>query len=96
MRTFIGEVTDQTVVAQLRDWIANTRGESRDIGLDTNLIGEGLLDSLEMVNFLLFIEELRGTEIPAALIQPENFATLRIIHNTFFAGSEPASTKGAA
>jgi len=96
MQAEIDEITDQTVITRLRDWIGATRQVNREIGLDVDLIGEGLLDSLEMVNFLLYVEELRGSEIPEALIKPECFATLRIIHNTFFAGSEPASAKGAA
>jgi hypothetical protein len=37
-----------------------------------------------MVNFLLYIEELRGKEIPEALIQPKYFVTLRVICETFF------------
>lgn len=96
MQTEIEEIAGQTQVARLRDWIASTHQVNREIGLDTRLIAEGLLDSLEMVNFLLFVEELRGSEIPEALIQPEYFATLRIIHNTFFAAPETASAKGAA
>lgn len=52
--------------------------------MDANLITEGALDSLEMVNFLLYIEEIRGEEIPEELIQPSNFASLRVICDKFF------------
>jgi acyl carrier protein len=77
---------DHSTVEKLRDWIASTKRQEVEINLDTNLIGEGALDSLEMVNFLLYIEEVRGREIPEALIQPEYFTSLRVIHDTFFRG----------
>lgn len=75
---------DAVTVGKLRDWIAATSSKRRTIGLDTHLIDEGILDSLEMVNFLLYIEEVRGHEIPEALIQPECFSSLRVICDTFF------------
>lgn len=78
------EALDTAAIAKLQSWIATTKKRTAEIGLDTNLIEEGVLDSLEMVNFLLFIEELRGREIPEALIQPECFTSLRVIHDTFF------------
>jgi hypothetical protein len=40
-----------------------------------------------MVTFVLFIEELRGTEIPESLIQPRYFTTLHVIVDTFFRDS---------
>ena len=75
---------DLVTVSKLRDWVASSRQQTIEIGLDTDLISEGALDSLEMVNFLLYIEEIRGQEIPEALIQPEYFTSLRVIHDTFF------------
>jgi len=75
---------DLTTIAKLRDWVLSTKQQTIEIGLETDLIKEGALDSLEMVNFLLFIEEIRGQEIPEALIQPEFFTSLRVIHDTFF------------
>ena len=81
----INEVNiDLVTVSKLRDWVASTKPQTIEIELDTNLISEGALDSLEMVNFLLYIEEIRGQEIPEALIQPEFFTSLRVIHDTFF------------
>jgi acyl carrier protein len=73
-------------ISKLKDWIASTTTQTAEIGLDTHLIREGFLDSLQMVNFLLYIEEIRGREIPEALLQPEHFASLRKIHETFFVG----------
>lgn len=75
---------DQVAVSRLRDWMAATKPQTIEIGLDTHLINEGVLDSLEMVNFVLYVEEIRGQEIPEALVQPQYFTTLRVIHDTFF------------
>lgn len=72
------------MVSKLRDWVASTKPQTKEIGLDTHLINEGVLDSLQMVNFLLYIEEIRGQEIPEALVQPRYFTSLRVIHDTFF------------
>lgn len=52
--------------------------------MDTDLISEGVLDSLEMVNFIMYIEDIRGQEIPEALMQPEYFTSLKVICDTFF------------
>jgi acyl carrier protein len=71
-------------IDKLRGWLQSANQLTLDVGLDTHLIDEGVLDSLQMVNFLLYIEELRGREIPEALIQPEYFTSLRVIHDTFF------------
>jgi acyl carrier protein len=78
------ELIDQAAVSKLRSWIASANQQPSEIGMDTDLIKEGLLDSLQMVNFLLYIESIRGEEIPEALIQPEYFVSLRVIHDTFF------------
>lgn len=75
---------DMAAVSKLRDWVASTKPQTKEIELDTHLINEGVLDSLEMVNFLLYIEEIRGQEIPEAFVQPQYFTSLRVIHDTFF------------
>jgi acyl carrier protein len=75
---------DLAAVAKLRDWIASKSERPAAIEMDTRLIDDGVLDSLQMVNFLLYIEEIRGREIPEMLIQPEYFVSLRVIHDTFF------------
>ena len=75
---------DVAAIAKLRSWIASKNEQAPTIDMDTNLIDDGVLDSLQMVNFLLYIEEIRGKEIPETLIQPEYFVSLRVIHDTFF------------
>ena len=73
-----------TAVTKLREWIAAKNQLVTEIEMDTDLIKDGVLDSLQMVNFLLYIEEILGKEIPEAFIQPEYFVSLRMIRDTFF------------
>lgn len=84
MRTTTSELTDDPIVAALRNWIIVSKKRETPIELDADLIGLRLLDSFDMVTFLLFIEELRGTEIPESLIHPRYFKSLRVIVDTFF------------
>jgi acyl carrier protein len=78
------EEVETVALSKLRGWLVSSSIQPVEVGLDTHLIDEGVLDSLQMVNFLMYIEELRGREIPEALIQPEYFTSLRMIHDTFF------------
>jgi len=75
---------DAAAVSKMRKWIAVMKQNHNEVNVDTNLIKEGILDSLEMVSFILYVEELRCQEIPEALIQPQYFASLRVISDTFF------------
>ena len=79
----IKNITDEKIDS-LKQWILDKNPEAGDIGLDTDIIGQGVLDSLEMVSFLIYIEELRAKEIPEELIKPEYFVSLRTIYETFF------------
>ena len=93
--TILENVAVNPVVSQLREWVENNKSidneKTLNIELDTKLIDEGVLDSLDMVNFVLYVEELRGEEIPETLIQPEYFVSFRSILDTFFPNSESTS-----
>jgi len=80
----MSESHDVNAITKLRSWIASKNQHAPTVELDTDLINSGVLDSLQMVSFLLYIEEIRGKEIPETLIQPECFVSLRVIHDNFF------------
>jgi acyl carrier protein len=80
----MSEIHDVNAITKLRSWIASKNQHAPTVELDTDLINSGVLDSLQMVSFLLYIEEIRGKEIPETLIQPECFVSLRVIHDNFF------------
>lgn len=55
----------------------NDRIEVRELTPDTELIESGLLDSLGILEFYLFLEECRGQGIPPEAASLEDLATLR-------------------
>jgi acyl carrier protein len=58
---------------------------------DADLIDGGIIDSLEFVNLLLFVEELRGRPIASSEIRLEAFRTLRTIAGTYLDAEERRS-----
>lgn len=70
-------------LAELRSWIVSRYPDCGDIGPDTDLLEEVLIDSLEFVSFLMFVEDLRGSPIAAEDIDRESFRTLRGIRESF-------------
>ncbi len=47
-----------------------------DIGPDAPLMEAGILDSLSLLDFVLFIEKRYGIEVPGEEIEPEDFGSL--------------------
>jgi acyl carrier protein len=86
---------DPEIISQLRDWILDRAGAASDRLTDSEMpiLEEGLLSSLDIVEFILFIESLRGEEVDIENIEPEVFTNLRTLHEAFFADkTEVAST----
>lgn len=68
-------------------WLRSKKPEITSIDPDDNLLEKGLLDSLQFVNFLFFVEQVRGAPIPPEQVVPKNFSTLRSIERAFFGAS---------
>jgi acyl carrier protein len=71
---------------QLRQWIlehskASNFGDLRD---DTPVLERGILSSLDIVEFVLFIESLRGEEVDTDAIEPEAFTSVDTLWTSFF------------
>ncbi len=68
------------LVGLVLGWIAensrNTTESNNGIGKGTDLLSTGILDSLDFVNLLVFIEEEVGCKIDLADIKPEDFSTV--------------------
>lgn len=80
-------MNEQDTRAALREWIvehAKTKpdGELTD---QTPILETGLLSSLDVVEFVLFIEELRGEEVDTDDIEPEVFTSIDTLWDGFFA-----------
>ncbi|MCB9885704.1 MAG: acyl carrier protein [Planctomycetes bacterium] len=74
---------------QLRDWIKN-RSRQEGAGAitdDTAILEEGILSSLDIVELVLFIESLRGSDVDLESIDPEAFTSVNTIYTAFFAVS---------
>lgn len=84
---------DTTIREELRDWILERSGApadrlSRD---DQPILDEGLLSSLDVVEFILFIESLREEEVDIENIEPEVFTNIDTLVEAFFPDLKGAS-----
>lgn len=72
---------------QLRDWIYD-RAKDKPARLDdaTPILDDGILSSLDIVEFVLFIEQLRGAEVDVDALEPSSFRDVDAIWKSFFAG----------
>jgi acyl carrier protein len=80
---------ESEVRAKLRDWIA--KHAKKPIGAEfddhTPVLDLGILSSLDIVEFVLYIESLRGDELDPDRIQPEAFSNVNALYSAFFAAS---------
>ena len=76
------------VIDELRGWIAAKNGaiQPSQIADDTPLVSSGLLTSLQVVEFLAFIEELRGSPLELEELSPRTLRDLASIRRAFFGG----------
>jgi acyl carrier protein len=54
------------------------------VGPQTDLLSDGLVDSLIMVEVLMLIEELTGEPVNPDLLEPEAFESGSRLYQTFF------------
>jgi acyl carrier protein len=75
----------------LRSWIlAHARGGSdQELRDDTPILDAGFLSSLDVVELVLFIENLRGAEVDVDAIEPEALTSLDTLIQTFFEADGP-------
>ena len=71
---------------RLRGWILERSGASgeRLASDELPILEEGLLSSLDIVEFILFIESLRGEEVDIEAIEPEVFTNINTLYKAFF------------
>ncbi|MBM4337391.1 MAG: natural product biosynthesis carrier protein [Deltaproteobacteria bacterium] len=73
---------------QLRAWILR-RSQSKaktELADDTPILESGLLSSLDVVELILFIENLKGAEVDVDDIEPEVLTNVNTIYDGFFRG----------
>ena len=77
---------EKRIRQELREWILDRSGSpaerlSRD---DMPILEEGLLSSLDVVEFILFIESLREAEVDVEAIEPDVFTSIDTLVEAFF------------
>lgn len=77
---------EHEVRARLREWIAKHAKKplTADFSDQTPVLEEGFLSSLDVVEFVLYIEDLRGNEVDADAIEPEAFTNIDTLYAAFF------------
>ncbi len=76
------------VRGQLRSWIVGhaKNPPGADFSDETPILEEGILSSLDIVEFVLYIESLRGDEVDVDDIDPEVFTNINTLWEAFFQG----------
>ena len=83
--------TETEVRTALRAWIVRTRGKVRqkDLADDTPILERRIVKSLDIMDLILFLEELRGLPIDVEALKPGVFRSIDAIWTNFFAGARP-------
>jgi acyl carrier protein len=75
-----------SILQSLRDWLrsANPNYAATEIDADTDIIESRILESLQMVELILFLEKETGRAILVEELNPAKLRTLNSIYNNFF------------
>ncbi len=79
--------TDRAAVfATLRAWLINANADAATLRLepDTDIIESRIIDSLQLVEFILFLEEQSGRAILAEDLDPDTLRTVDSIYECHF------------
>ena len=63
----------------ITSWLAGLSASRDPLQADTGLIEKGILDSIEILNLVAFLEEEFAVTLPIDSFVPENFATPRTV-----------------
>ena len=75
-----------SVFATVRAWLINANASAATLSLepDIDIIESRILDSLQVVEFILFLEEKTGRAILAEDLNPDTLRTLASIYQCYF------------
>jgi acyl carrier protein len=73
-----------TNILKIKEWIMTQSPEIQEFDVDFNLIANGVLDSLQLLELINLIEDLSGRIVDTAEINIADFLTLNSIENKFF------------
>jgi acyl carrier protein len=69
---------------EIRAWLKSRADADIELNDDTDLIKNEIIDSLRFVEFLLYIEDLRGRDIDEDDVDVDNFRSINTIKKVFF------------
>ena len=73
-------MSDRSVESVIHGYISEELGDDDvAVEIDTRLFDTGLVDSMNLVRLLAFLEDKFGIEIPVAMVNDQNFATVASI-----------------
>ena len=76
---------DQATCNKLLSFISSrTKSNCKDLNFETPLIKSGIVNSLLLAEFILYVETLSGKEIDIDSFHPDSFASIQSIYNTYF------------
>ena len=77
---------EATIRTRLKQWIRDHAKApiEGDLADDTPVLERGILSSLDIVEFVLFIESLRGDDVDTDAIEPESFRDVNALIRGFF------------
>jgi acyl carrier protein len=70
----------------LRTWVLARNPEVHELDADTDIIESRIVNSLQFVELMLYVEELCGRELSADEVNLDAFRTLRNIEKSFLVG----------
>ncbi len=81
---------ESTVKLKLKDWIVDRSKipvSTAQLSDDAAIMDDGYLSSLDIVEFILYIESLLGEELDLEELEPEMFTSTNTMYETFFASA---------
>jgi len=83
--------TQAEIRATLRDWVVRTNGKitAAEVLDDTPILERRIVKSLDIMDLILFLEELSGRPIDVEKLKPGVFRSIDAIWENFFEGAAP-------
>ncbi|HZR46996.1 MAG TPA: hypothetical protein VFA47_09845 [Candidatus Manganitrophaceae bacterium] len=78
--------TELEIRKALHDWIVKTNGKIRPESLtdETPIIEQRIISSLQVIDLLLFLEQLTGKSVDVEKLKPGIFESINTLYENFF------------
>lgn len=85
------EQKEHEAKAALRAWIINksTHAEAKSITDDTQILEKRILNSIQVMDLILAVEQLSGRPVDPDFLKPGVFSSVNQIYKTFWLGVAP-------